>query len=114
MYVYFIRAAHAVKIGKAIDPEKRMAELQIGCPHRMHLVAKIKCKSHLHAFSTESHFHRVCKKWHIHGEWFHADGRVKRTIERIQLELYRAADAEEPLSELGRELNAEYRSIIGD
>lgn len=39
-YIYFIRAGRTpwVKIGWALDPEKRLGELQTGNPHKLHLI----------------------------------------------------------------------------
>lgn len=70
MYVYFIQSGNAVKIGKAIDPERRVAELQTGSPSTLRILAKFICRSSKHALQMESVLHEYCKCWRLRGEWF--------------------------------------------
>ena len=79
MYVYFIRTKgkpSRIKIGKARDPEKRMAAIQTGCPYPLELMAKIKCTSDRHAYSVEKAVHDVMAKYRKQGEWFRASDKV--------------------------------------
>lgn len=75
MYVYFIEAYREknkkiIKIGKANNPEQRLADLQTGSPIGLRLMGKIKCKSELHAKQVEKLAHRIFAKQRRHGEWF--------------------------------------------
>jgi hypothetical protein len=73
MYVYFIRCRgdkSRLKIGKAADPNRRLAELQTGCPYPMTLESKIKCRSEKHAFYVEKLAHVYFKDYRTQGEWF--------------------------------------------
>ncbi len=72
MYVYFIQSGKkgAIKIGKANNVDKRMAELQVGNQYLLRVVAQIPCKSSKHAELTEKRLHRFFAKQKIRGEWF--------------------------------------------
>lgn len=65
-YVYFIQAGEGpVKIGWALDPKKRLAELQTGCPSELRLIGTWPGDRELEK-SAHQHFaeHR------LRGEWF--------------------------------------------
>ena len=66
--VYFVRCevGGAIKIGFAKDPVKRMAGLQIGCPHRLELVAVILGAT----VKDEQSFHARFEHIRGIGEWF--------------------------------------------
>lgn len=70
-WTYFIQAGAdgPIKIGKADNPEKRVAELQTGSPDVLRLIGKLKgdCEKDLHA-----RFHKL----HLRGEWFSPDVRL--------------------------------------
>ena len=73
MFVYFIQAGTKkgpIKIGYAKDVEKRMVELQVGCPFTLNLIFKLPAKSEKHAQALEAWFHDRWEKRHIRGEWF--------------------------------------------
>jgi hypothetical protein len=73
MYVYFIKAhgkPPRMKIGKANDVEARLAGLKTGCPYKLSLMAKIKCRSEKHAFQVEKLAHEFFKEHRAYGEWF--------------------------------------------
>ena len=73
MFVYFIQAGTIkgpVKIGYAKDVEKRMVELQVGCPFTLSLIFKLPAKSERHAQALEAWFHDRWFRRHIRGEWF--------------------------------------------
>jgi len=65
-----IRGECAVKIGLAIDPLRRVKELQTGNARRLHLLMKIGPMSDMRAVSIERKLHRRFKKWRLVGEWF--------------------------------------------
>lgn len=73
MYVYFIVSKgfpKQVKIGKANDPYKRMAELQIGSPKKLDLLGSIKCKDEKTAYEAEKAAHAAFRCDWTRGEWF--------------------------------------------
>ena len=74
MFVYFIQAGTQrmgpIKIGYAANPEKRMVELQVGCPFTLTLLFKLPVKSEKHAQKVEAWYHDRFHRKHIRGEWF--------------------------------------------
>lgn len=66
-YVYFIQHGDwgPVKIGMAVDPEKRCCDLQTGNPEKLHVRVAVPGDRAL-----EGELHRRFKEWHLHGEWF--------------------------------------------
>ena len=73
MNVYFIQAGNKkgpIKIGYARDVDKRLAQLQVGCPFTLSLLFWFPAKSKRHAQSIEAWFHDRWHKRHIRGEWF--------------------------------------------
>jgi hypothetical protein len=83
MYVYFIKAGQKLKIGKAKDPELRMAELQTGCPFEMRLMGTLKCKSDMHSHTVEQRLHRLFRREHFRGEWFNYYGHLPYVLSKI-------------------------------
>jgi hypothetical protein len=71
-YVYFIRIANTpiVKIGMSTDPERRLKDIQWGCPCPLELVGWIKCRD---AQLFESFFHQKFSNVRLKGEWFLLD-----------------------------------------
>lgn len=66
-FVYFIRAGRtpSVKIGWALDPERRLDALQTGCPHKLHLIG-FAPGEHV----AEQQWHDDFRHRHSRGEWF--------------------------------------------
>lgn len=66
-YVYFIRAGRMpmVKIGSALEPEKRLESLQIGNPQKLHLIGYS-----IGGKPLERQWHQDWKHRRIRGEWF--------------------------------------------
>jgi hypothetical protein len=66
--IYFIlcQATGRVKCGVGADPRARLADLQVGSPTPLKLIAEIDGD-----YSKEKLIHRRLDRWHIHGEWFH-------------------------------------------
>ena len=69
--VYFISDGENIKIGKANNPEKRLAQLQTGNPRALRLLNVIKCETENDAFELESFLHTILQSTHLNGEWFH-------------------------------------------
>jgi hypothetical protein len=60
-----------IKIGYSEDPEERLKQFQTGNPRDLEVMCEFECPR-----STESHFHKIFKPFHIRGEWY--DRRVER------------------------------------
>jgi len=72
MYVYFIRAGNsgAIKIGMAVNIERRMNTLQTGNAFKLNIIALIPCDTREQALYLEQRLHRCFNSQHIRGEWF--------------------------------------------
>lgn len=73
--VYFIEAigANRLKIGYTVgEPEKRLKELQTGCPHKLRLVHAIGGEQ-----SDERELHAVFAHLRENGEWFRYEGEIR-------------------------------------
>jgi hypothetical protein len=66
--IYFISNGTYTKIGKANNPEKRIKELQTGCPEDLELKLIIEGNE-----EKERKIHKVLEKYRIRGEWFYID-----------------------------------------
>lgn len=75
-YVYFMQATHGgpVKIGWAVDPAARLAELQTGHPDTLVIRRLVKGDRKL-----EAQLHRHYASARLRGEWFALDGYEHRT-----------------------------------
>jgi len=74
-FVYFIQSkiTKRVKIGWAINPEKRLRDLQTGSAEGLTLLGKIHCRSVYDAKKTEGYLHNLFKDLRLGGEWFDYD-----------------------------------------
>jgi hypothetical protein len=68
--IYFISNGYHIKIGKANDVKRRLAELQTGNSEDLVLMYSISLKSQEAAFKLESALHSFYKKYRVKGEWF--------------------------------------------
>jgi hypothetical protein len=77
--VYFILApkANCVKIGKALDPDKRLKELQTGNAEPLDILLTL---PHVAPFE-ENQLHWRFRKYRQHGEWFEYRDEVRRFVE---------------------------------
>lgn len=68
-YVYFIRAANSglIKIGRAKDPQRRLAALRTGSAD---VLTVLKIVATDDARQLERDLHRRFAPWRQHGEWF--------------------------------------------
>jgi len=108
MYVYIMRAGDKCKIGKASNPERRLAELQTGNPQRIRLLACIPCKSEKHALELERVAHRLFRHDGMRGEWFHFSRRLRRFVETARM----AADESEQARRLGQQLDKQFLAVM--
>jgi hypothetical protein len=79
-HLYFIQSdvTGHIKIGRSVDPQRRIRALQTGSPHKLKLV---------HYFEglgwREPALHEELSRWRVEGEWFHPD-----CIGSIPVDLY--------------------------
>ena len=64
--IYFIKKENEVKIGRSVDIERRIEELQVANSIDLHLLYKIENVDE----SFEGHIHSICSRYHVRGEWF--------------------------------------------
>jgi len=69
-FVYFISDGEYIKIGKAVDPYRRLAEIQTGNPRRCSVVSMIPCYSSSAAHELERFLHNCYRSKSTVGEWF--------------------------------------------
>ena len=72
-YFIYDGTNNAVKIGKAIDPEKRLSELQVGNCVPLELVATLDS-------DEEEHLHNRFAKLRVLGEWFAVAGELREWL----------------------------------
>jgi hypothetical protein len=68
--IYFIQCngpKGPIKIGQAVDPNRRLSELRIGCPYPMSMLVTFQPED---ADLEERRLHLVFRHLRIHGEWF--------------------------------------------
>jgi len=83
-YLYIIKSGAQdnapIKIGVAVNVEKRLDELQTGNPQELIIMYKIPMNSRAHAYMVEARLHRQFYRHRIRGEWFKA-----RVIHKIKV-----------------------------
>lgn len=73
-YTYFMKAGNRVKIGKAVQPDVRLRELQTGCPDELVILHLIP------GGENERILHRKFERLRIRGEWFHLQDEILEFI----------------------------------
>lgn len=68
-YLYLAEANGYYKLGSSENPERRVRELQTGCPHKIKLVAKTAI-IHNDLKRIEKFYHDNSILFHHRGEWF--------------------------------------------
>ena len=76
-FVYFmVNERHGFcKIGYSLNPEKRLKELQTGCPVPIFIKKTI-----VGDLKLESKFHKYFRKYKSNGEWFYMQGELKEFV----------------------------------
>ncbi len=70
-YVYFFMCnGNVVKIGVTDDIERRLGEVQTGCPYEVRVRTKLIFDTRTEAFAMERHLHQTFRKHRTYGEWF--------------------------------------------
>lgn len=73
IYVILDEETDRVKIGRSIDPQKRLVQLRTGNPTRLKIVAAFGPWPDGVAAAWESYLHEAFKADRIVGEWFEID-----------------------------------------
>lgn len=79
--VYYVRCGGAgglIKIGKAVDPRKRLSQLQTGSGETLTLLAV-----EPGGLDVERRRHRQFRAYRVRGEWFRAEPALLRHIEAV-------------------------------
>lgn len=74
-HVYFISDGEAIKIGKAINPPKRLKNLQIGNPRELKMLGYFRTSHY-----SEGNIHRHFEAFWIRGEWFRDNPELRAFI----------------------------------
>tara|TARA_B100001094_G_C18024945_1_gene717072 strand:- start:500 stop:787 length:288 start_codon:yes stop_codon:yes gene_type:complete len=66
-HLYFIQSDKTgmIKIGRSLNPQKRLKQLQTGNPNNLKIIYVFKKQGHL-----ETYLHQYLDKWRCKGEWF--------------------------------------------
>lgn len=77
-FLYFIQVGIGgpIKIGIASDVERRLLEVQIGCPYKLYLVLAVASGA-----PFEGLIHKAFKDINIRGEWFEPQPELMKFIE---------------------------------
>lgn len=69
-YLYFIQSERTghIKVGRSVDPYRRLKALQTGNQCKLRLVASFENMGW-----REPSLHDHLKQWRVKGEWFHVD-----------------------------------------
>ena len=80
--LYAMQAGYKVKLGYSFNPKKRMKEVQTGSPDQLKLLWTYYVgDDEKTAHQKERKLHRVCKKYHVRGEWY--DIKCMELVERF-------------------------------
>lgn len=89
-YVYFIGGEEgAIKIGVSIAPVERLIAMQMGCPIKLSILAKVEG-----AVVLEKKYHARFGEHRSHGEWFHRHPDILAEIARLNRKARRGGTAE--------------------
>lgn len=69
-YLYCITDGVGYKVGWAINPEKRLKQLQTGNPRQLRIHARLRCSCTAQAMMRERNLHKRHRKHRLIGEWF--------------------------------------------
>jgi hypothetical protein len=74
-FLYIFKSGFNVKIGRSVDPKKRIKEIQTGCASKLTIALLIPNKGHL-----ERGLHKAFSEWRREGEWFFYSEQIKNFI----------------------------------
>lgn len=73
--IYFIKCNNYVKIGRSIDPKRRLVDLQTGNPFKLTLIRTLNEKDF-----EESALHKKFNRFRVRGEWFRYSETIKMFV----------------------------------
>ena len=73
LYIIQSRTTGAVKIGRSDDPDRRLRQLQTGCPHTLRIILEVRDGGHLESYVHQS-MRRHRTRHDRGGEWFAESG----------------------------------------
>lgn len=92
--VYFLVCERFIKIGQARDVAKRVQDLSVGLPFRLHLLGVEDALNAREARRREQHLHRRFEAFRHRGEWFHDAAEIRHYVRQLaHCYDYRAAAA---------------------
>lgn len=99
-YVYLITDGIFTKVGISKHPEKRLTDLQVANPRKLHIAYVVKHDSKEEALTLEWFLHRHFKDANVLGEWIAMPPdiikkeipSVQEEIQRIELERYNQSE----------------------
>lgn len=77
-FVYFIGSGSAIKIGRSVNPRKRLASLQTAHHDKLELLAVMPGDTH-----TEANLHLMFAAYRLNGEWFRDCEEIRNYISEI-------------------------------
>lgn len=77
-HLYFIKDGDAIKVGRSLNPKKRLAQMQTGSKTKLYLLFVAENKGCL-----EKNIHSCLKGLHIRGEWYKFTPRVVDLLQFI-------------------------------
>lgn len=75
VYIILSEEIHAIKVGLAKDPLRRMGNLQVGCPYTLRLLAYGPGDRKM-----EKDLHHRLRYSHMRGEWFELDRNARDVL----------------------------------
>jgi len=85
-HVYVMKSGSYYKIGWAIDPKKRLKQLQTGNPREIRLIGTLECETRLLAKDLERHFQEHYPDKIIRGEWYDLSAiEIKQLLGMVRL-----------------------------
>ena len=83
-YVYVIQCRNFIKIGTTNNPQKRLSELQVGCPFKLNLLQSFaSCAPK----ADEKRLHDLLHKRRVRGEWFRFTARMGELLQTFGVHL---------------------------
>lgn len=76
LYVIGNKSKDVCKIGISTNPDKRLKQLQTGCPYKLSILAIVKGMD----YESERNLHKRYSEYRINGEWFRIRGEIKKLI----------------------------------
>lgn len=105
-YLYVMGCGAFVKIGKGLDPQKRLFQCQTGNPHEIRLLVTVP----LYLY-TEERAHGRFDHLRIRGEWFHRTREMDAFIVELRDRLSREGDAQRRIDQLSHNWSRSPRKL---